>query len=312
MAITPLPIPPLRSDPTNFAARGDEFLGALPQFQVEANALAVAMNLNSTTDSSTSSITIGTGAKTFVVSSGKSFQPGMYLVIASVSAPSTNSMFGQITSYSGTSLVMSIISVRGSGTFASWIISQSSAGGAQVGPLASSGITGAAASGANTDITSILGLMSPLSLGQGGTGATTTTGAAFALKGANTDITSLNGPSLGTATSTLAAVGDSTSRVATTEFVNPSFSLSSAGNVKLPCGLIIQWMPFTSSAGNVNITWPSVFPTAIYGVVASTLNGTNIVTTVNSRTVSGATIFTHVGSTGAGISNTGFVIAIGI
>lgn len=157
MAITPLPIPPLRSDPTNFAARGDAFLGALPKFQVEANALAAAMNLNSTTDSSTSSITIGTGDKTFVVSSGKSFQPGMYLVIADVAAPSTNSLFGQITSYSGTSLVMSIISVRGSGTKSSWVISQSSAGGAQAGPLASSGITGAAASGANTDITSITG-----------------------------------------------------------------------------------------------------------------------------------------------------------
>lgn len=171
MAITPLPTPPLRSDPLNFAARGDDFLGALPKFQVEANALAAAMNLNSTTDSSTSSITIGTGDKTFVVSSGKSFQPGMYLVIADVAAPSTNSLFGQITSYSGTSLVMSIISVRGSGTKSSWVISQSSAGGAQAGPLASSGITGAAragplassgitgaaASGANTDITSITG-----------------------------------------------------------------------------------------------------------------------------------------------------------
>lgn len=157
MAITPLPTPPLRSDPLNFAARGDDFLGALPKFQVEANALAAAMNLNSTTDSSTSSVTIGTGNKTFVVSSGKSFQPGMYLVLADVAAPSTNSMFGQITSYSGTSLVMSIISVRGSGTKSSWVISQSSAGGAQAGPLASSGITGAAASGANTDITSITG-----------------------------------------------------------------------------------------------------------------------------------------------------------
>lgn len=38
--ITPLPTPPTRQDPANFSARGDAFLGALPQFQVEANAVA--------------------------------------------------------------------------------------------------------------------------------------------------------------------------------------------------------------------------------------------------------------------------------
>lgn len=41
MAITALPTPPSRSDPANFADRGDAFLGALPTFQSEANALAV-------------------------------------------------------------------------------------------------------------------------------------------------------------------------------------------------------------------------------------------------------------------------------
>ena len=44
MAITPLPTPPSRSDPTNFSARGDAFLSALPTFATEANALAVAVN----------------------------------------------------------------------------------------------------------------------------------------------------------------------------------------------------------------------------------------------------------------------------
>lgn len=46
MAITPLPTPPSRSDPANFADRGDDFLGALPTFATEANALAVATNQN--------------------------------------------------------------------------------------------------------------------------------------------------------------------------------------------------------------------------------------------------------------------------
>jgi len=38
--ITPLPTPPSRQDPSNFATRADAFLGALPTFTIEANALA--------------------------------------------------------------------------------------------------------------------------------------------------------------------------------------------------------------------------------------------------------------------------------
>lgn len=44
--------------------------------------------------------------------------------------------------------------------------------------------------GANSDITSLSGLTTPLSISQGGTGSTT---APFAVKGANSDITSLSG-----------------------------------------------------------------------------------------------------------------------
>lgn len=44
MAITALPTPPSRQDPTNFNDRADAFLGALPQFQTEANALQVNVN----------------------------------------------------------------------------------------------------------------------------------------------------------------------------------------------------------------------------------------------------------------------------
>lgn len=44
MAITPLPTPPSRSDPANFAARGDAFMTALPTFATEANALQADVN----------------------------------------------------------------------------------------------------------------------------------------------------------------------------------------------------------------------------------------------------------------------------
>jgi len=44
MPMTPLPTPPSRNDPTNFATRADAFLGALPTFQTEANALEVSVD----------------------------------------------------------------------------------------------------------------------------------------------------------------------------------------------------------------------------------------------------------------------------
>lgn len=44
MAITALPTPPSRNDPTNFSSRSDAFLGALPAFGSEANAQADTVN----------------------------------------------------------------------------------------------------------------------------------------------------------------------------------------------------------------------------------------------------------------------------
>lgn len=47
--ITALPTPPLRSDPTNFATRGDAFLGALPTFVTELNLAADQMEASQQT-----------------------------------------------------------------------------------------------------------------------------------------------------------------------------------------------------------------------------------------------------------------------
>lgn len=44
MPITALPTPPSRQDPANFNDRADNFLGALPLFQTEANALETNVN----------------------------------------------------------------------------------------------------------------------------------------------------------------------------------------------------------------------------------------------------------------------------
>jgi hypothetical protein len=127
MAITALPTPPNRNmSPEEFIAAADAFLEALPQFQEEANAAAEAMNLNATSGTSATSNSIGTGAKTFTANTGKSWLPGMFLVIADTAAPSTNSMIAQVTSYnSGTgALVVDVKAVLGSGTKTAWTISQ--------------------------------------------------------------------------------------------------------------------------------------------------------------------------------------------
>lgn len=49
MAITQLPDPPLRSDPSTFADKGDAFMSALQTFVIEANALLAQCEANATT-----------------------------------------------------------------------------------------------------------------------------------------------------------------------------------------------------------------------------------------------------------------------
>lgn len=122
MAITALPTPPSRATPSTFSALADAFLGALPAFAIECNAVAEAMNLNDVSDTSASSINIGLGAKTFTVTAGKSFLPGMSLKIARTSDPSVW-MHGDITTYATDQLVMNITTINGSGgPFTDWTI----------------------------------------------------------------------------------------------------------------------------------------------------------------------------------------------
>lgn len=125
MTITALPPAPQTTDPTNFDARADALLSALPTFVNEANATAAAMNFNSTNGTSVTSVLIGTGSKVFTADTGKSWQLGMTLRVASTATP-TNFMTGEVTAYnSGTgSLTVNVTSTSGSGTIASWTISQ--------------------------------------------------------------------------------------------------------------------------------------------------------------------------------------------
>jgi hypothetical protein len=118
-------LPDRSMEQTAFDLAYAKLMTDLPTWGAQANALALALNLNSTNDTSATSNVVGAGAKTFTVSTGKSFQPGMYLVFADSVAPSTNSMVVQVTSYSGSTLVGNALTYSGSGTKAAWIISQS-------------------------------------------------------------------------------------------------------------------------------------------------------------------------------------------
>lgn len=154
--ITPLPTPvPSKTDPTNFDTRADAFLGALPTFATEANALSTEVNNESATaataannasasavsaaasalsasnsataatnaanasDTSTTSNTIGVGTKTFTVTAGKNWLPGVTLQMFNSIG---NLMLGTITSYSSTTLVVESTSFQGSGTYTLWYL----------------------------------------------------------------------------------------------------------------------------------------------------------------------------------------------
>lgn len=132
MTITAAPTLPVRSDSATFPARADAWVEWFSDVAAPGiNDAIAAFNLNDVRDTSTSSVAIGSGSKSFTVSGGKSFAGGMWLVLADDAAPSTNSMVGQVTSYdSGTgALVVNVPTngVFGSGTKTAWTISLTAA-----------------------------------------------------------------------------------------------------------------------------------------------------------------------------------------
>ena len=93
----------------------------------ETNAEAAAASLTGT---STTSIGIGTGSKVFTTQTDKAFTAGKFVLITSDANPETNWMYGQVATYSSTTLTVTVSVVGGSGTLADWTISLSGARGA--------------------------------------------------------------------------------------------------------------------------------------------------------------------------------------
>lgn len=92
---------------------------------------------------STTSLLIATGSKSFTTQSGKLWVAGQF-VTASSNANSANYMHGSVTSYSGTSLIVNVLDIGGSGTLADWNITISGTQGSQgiQGPTGPSGAVG--------------------------------------------------------------------------------------------------------------------------------------------------------------------------
>ena len=75
---------------------------------------------------SDTSLAVGTGSKTFTTKAGLSFVPTEPITARYTNRAGANSMTGTVTSYSGTTLVLNITSVTGSGTFAAWVFERPS------------------------------------------------------------------------------------------------------------------------------------------------------------------------------------------
>ncbi len=174
MAITALPTPPSTSSPSDFASKADAFLGALPTFVTEANALQANVNSNESTAStaataattqagiattqagisttqagiasaaaasaagwsatSSTSMAIGTGAKTLTIETSKQFVVGTDIRVSRTSDAANTYVYGKVTSYNSGSGALGFTvaagDTAGSGTFTDWTVSLSGSKGA--------------------------------------------------------------------------------------------------------------------------------------------------------------------------------------
>lgn len=111
---------PVQSQP-EFDTNTQEFIDYMAALAPALNEFAENINSADTTSTSTTSVAIGTGSKSFTVETGKSYFLGMSLKIAN---SATNYMVGDVISYnSGTgALVVNVVVTSGTGTYSSWTI----------------------------------------------------------------------------------------------------------------------------------------------------------------------------------------------
>lgn len=121
------PVTPIASLPARNSAEYKDAVEALFASKIqtmisEFNVAISALNFNSTNGASSSSVAVGTGSKSFIASTGKSWLRSMTLKIG---YDANNWMLGEISSYdSGTGALEMVIRQKlGSGTYNDWAIS---------------------------------------------------------------------------------------------------------------------------------------------------------------------------------------------
>ena len=114
-AIAPFVLANARDVANEFAAVEEGFVG-----------VTAALTENRLASNSTTSLAIGTGAKTLLIGTGRAFAVGQFVSIARTADP-TNFMAGQVTSYNAATgaLAVNVTETGGSGTYAEWTIALS-------------------------------------------------------------------------------------------------------------------------------------------------------------------------------------------
>ena len=125
--IRPLPPAPSRDNPGPFAAQSDALLAALAGFVDDCNALEQSLIFVGTTGQSSTSLSVGSGAKTLTASTGKAWVIGAWVHLVSAGGIG-NVMVGQVLAYDVDTgaLQVNVGAFAGSGTYSDWLIGLSS------------------------------------------------------------------------------------------------------------------------------------------------------------------------------------------
>lgn len=156
--LTKLPAYPQRSVPATFSSLADAYLAALANYQGELNVIAADVVQAATyvttylanhalyQSTSTSSYTFGSATATLVTQASEAYVTGSRVIAYN----GTSYIIGDVTSYSGTSLVMKVLLSNGTGSLASWSI-------ATIYGPAAGGVVPVVASAATVDLSGLGG-----------------------------------------------------------------------------------------------------------------------------------------------------------